>query len=173
MEAKRLLMLTFVLSFILAININTASALPIWQFGLEDQSWAEFEAVAGGSFQPEYTVSFGNVTVDSPALNSGTGAPGYMYTQNPYPQYSHVDTAAVETLIFEFTLEDDYRQLDLSYGRFGSEIDYLYFPSYPLSYDVICFFLSYFIVYNENIYNPVIMHHYVKLFKTPCGKYYN
>jgi hypothetical protein len=127
MKTKNLLLLAIVLLFIFTVNINTASALPLWQYGLADQSWSEFETVEGGSFQDQYTVNFGNVSAQNPALNSGASGPGYMYIDNPYPQYSHVTTAAAAVLTFEFTLENDYRQLDLVYGRFGAEINYLSF----------------------------------------------
>ena len=87
METRKLLLLAIVLTFIL--TINTAYALPLWQFGIEDQSYSEFKSNPGGSFEPETIIGFG--------------------------------------LTFEFTLTEDYRQLDLSYGRMGAEIDDVYF----------------------------------------------
>ena len=121
METRKLLLLAIVLTFIL--TINTAYALPLWQFGIEDQSYSEFKSNPGGSFEPETIIGFGSVSVDDPSMYSGFFSPGYLYTSN----HPLVDTASTASLTFEFTLTEDYRQLDLSYGRMGAEIDDVYF----------------------------------------------
>lgn len=127
MGGKKLSYLAIVAVFVSSVNLSAAFALPLWQYGLEDQSYSEFKTVEGGAFETQSIVSFGNVDINSSALNSGYYDAGYLYTQNPFPQYSSVTTATVEALTFNFTLVDDYTQLDLSYGRFGSEIDYIFF----------------------------------------------
>jgi hypothetical protein len=127
MAPKKILLLAVVLLFVATVSINTAYALTLWEFGIEDQSYSEFATVDGGSFEHSSVISVGNVNVDNPVLLSGANSPGYLYTHNPYPQYNHVTTSAVKVLSFEFTLENNYSQLDLSYGRFGSEIDHILF----------------------------------------------
>jgi hypothetical protein len=127
MGAKKLLSLSIVAVFVLSVNLSAAFALPLWQYGIEDQSYSEFKTVEGGGFEAQHIVSFGNVDIASPSLISGNDNAGYLYTQNIVPQYSHVTTATAEALTFIFTLQNDYSQLELAYGRFGSEIDYLFF----------------------------------------------
>lgn len=127
MGAKKLLFLAIVAVLVSSVNLSAAFALPLWQYGMENQSYTEFKTVEGGSFENQNVVSFGNVDINSPVLISGNNNAGYLYTQNPFPQYSHVTTATVESLTFNFTLQNDYSQLELAYGRFGSEIDYLFF----------------------------------------------
>lgn len=127
MTAKKFFNMAIILILISTLDLSVAFASPLWQYGLEDQSYSEFNTVESGFFETQSVINIGNVNVDSPTLFSGYGYPGYLYTQNPYPEYSHVTTATVESLTFNFTLESDYSQLDLFYGRFGSEIDYIFF----------------------------------------------
>lgn len=127
MGAKKFLYLAIVAALVTSVNLSAAFALPLWQYGIEDQSYSEFKTVEGGSFEAQNVVSFGNVDTNSPTLISGNNNAGYLHTQNPFSQYSQVTTATVESLTFNFTLQNDYSQLELAYGRFGSEIDYLFF----------------------------------------------
>jgi hypothetical protein len=127
METKKITLLVIVLASIFTVNLSSADALMLWQYGVEDQSYSEFQTVAGGFFEANYTVNLGHVSVSSPVLYSGSDSPGYLNTQNPFPLYPWVTVPTVEILTFEFTLESKFSQLDLYYGRFGSEFDYIHF----------------------------------------------
>jgi len=124
---KKFLFMSVLFIFISVCYVGAAFCTPLWQYGLKDQSYSEFITSEGGAFDTQSVINFGNVDVNNPALLSGYNSPGYLYSQNPYPQYSHVTTATVESLTFNFTLQSDYWQLDLYYGRFGSEVDYIDF----------------------------------------------
>ncbi len=126
MTTTKTLYLAIVFAFFSAISMGNAHALPLWQYGIEDQSASEFRTVEGGSFETESVIDFGNVSVNSPSQMNGSGGPGYLYGQNPYSDFG-IESAAAEMLTFEFTLEIDYRRLDLFYGRMGSEVDQIFF----------------------------------------------
>lgn len=133
MFIKKVLNLLVLFLFISAFYAGAAFCIPLWQYGLEDQSFSEFKTFEEGAFDTQGIINFGSVDVNSPALLSGNDSPGYLYSQPAYPQYSNVTTATVESLTFNFALLSDYLQLDLYYGRFGSEIDYIYFDGVKIS----------------------------------------
>jgi hypothetical protein len=133
MRLKIMTFLIIILASVFTIGINAAQAIILWQFGDQDQSFSEYAAVDGGAFAASHTLSIGSVSVSNPVYLSGSESPGYLFSQNAYPEYSWVTTSSVETLSFEFTLEFDYSQLDLYYGRFGSEIDYIWFDGISIS----------------------------------------
>jgi len=128
MLRKNITTLTCVLMMLLFLGINNGFALTLWQYGIEDQSSSEYlQVIDYGMFAPSASFNLGNVSINNPVQLYNTSLPGYLYDKNPISEYSWVDTFAVEMLSFEFTLETDYNTVDLFYGRFGSEIDSIYF----------------------------------------------
>lgn len=127
MVRKKLKLLTFMLGFLLFLGVSNGFATTLLQYGLEDESFSEFyNAGSIGMFAPTLSFNFGNLNDEPQLLYEGT-LPGYLYNGNPTPEYDWVETFAVGTLSFDFTLSENYSQLDVSYGRRGSEIDCILF----------------------------------------------
>ena len=127
MTRKKLKTLIFILVILLFFGINNGFAIPLWQFGVEDQSHSEYlQVVDHGMFAETVSFNIGNVSTLNPVQLSSPSLPGYLYDKPPFEEFEWVDTFAVGELSFDFILEKDYIQLDLIFGRFGSEIDYIY-----------------------------------------------
>jgi hypothetical protein len=127
MKRGTLSKICFLETIILLFALTSLSfAMPLWTYGVEDQSSAEFTFVQQGAYAPYYSTDFGLVTTENPGILDSGLLPGYFYHTNPAKDYSHVTKLAVNELRFDFTLVEDYLELELYYGRFGSEINEIY-----------------------------------------------